>query len=170
MSNKVYITDRQQAVAIPSGTRLLIRRCCNAVLDNEGFHDGAEVSVSFVTNDEIHKLNAEYRNVDRETDVLSFPYSNENGEFEKNAETGLYMIGDIVISMEKAVEQAGMFGHTLQREIAYLVVHSMFHLMGYDHEDGGLMQVRMREREELVLKKLGLPRGSTYILESEDTF
>ena len=165
MSNKVYISNRQAVVKVPSGIRMLIRRCCNAVLETESFNDGAEISVSFVDNAEIKKLNGEYRNKPVETDVLSYSYADENGSYEKNEENGLYVLGDIVISLEKAMEQANMFGHSLQREVAYLTVHSMLHLLGYDHEAGGLQQVRMREREELVLKKLDLPRGSSYVVD-----
>lgn len=168
MANKVYITNRQDAIKIPSGTRLLIRRCCNAVLVHEQITEGSEISVSFVSNEEIKKLNAEYRNKPVETDVLSFSYADADGKFQKSVETGLLMIGDVVLSIEKAMEQANMFGHSLQREVAYLVVHSVFHLLGYDHEAGGLDQVRMREREELVLKQLGLPRGSSYVFEDEE--
>lgn len=164
MANKVYITNRQKDVKIPSGTRMLIRRCCNAALEIEKFKGGAEVSVSFVNNEEIKELNGSYRNKPVETDVLSFPYYEEENGFPLNEDTGLYAIGDIVISVQKAMEQAAMYGHTLQREMAYLTVHSMLHLLGYDHENGGLEQVRMREREEYILAKLGLPRGSSYVI------
>lgn len=78
--------------------------------------------------------------------------------------SGAYMLGDIVISMERAQEQAAQYGHTLQREVAFLTVHSMLHLLGYDHVDGGLEAVRMREREEAVLTSVGLPRGASYVL------
>lgn len=165
MSNKVLINNRQKEVKIPSGTRLLVRRCCNAVLNTEQFAGGAEISVSFVNNDEIKLLNGQYRNKPVETDVLSFPYGENGTDFPYDEDTGLYTLGDIVISMEKAMEQAETFGHGLQREVAYLTVHSMLHLLGYDHEAGGLDQVRMREREELVLTKLGLPRGSSYVID-----
>ena len=77
------------------------------------------------------------------------------------------MIGDIVISVEKAFEQANLYGHSIQREIGFLTVHSMFHLLGYDHEEGGLRAVQMREKEESVLTQLGIPRGSSYVLENE---
>ena len=164
MSNKVYISNRQKAVKIPSGTRLLVRRCCNAVLDTERFSGGAEISVSFVDNDEIKKLTTEYRNKPTATDVLSFPYGDNGKDFPINEDTGLYTLGDIVISMERAMEQAEEFGHSLQREVAFLTVHSMLHLLGYDHEAGGLEQVRMREREEYILARLGLPRGSSYVI------
>lgn len=161
MAHKVYITNRQKAVKIPSGLRILIRRSCNAVLELEGFPGPAEVSVTFVDNEEIAKLNQQYRKKDVPTDVLSFPLG-QDGKYDKNQETGAAMLGDIVISMEKAVEQSSLYGHTLQREVAYLTVHSMFHLLGYDHEAGGLEAVHMREKEENALIKLGLPRTVSY--------
>ncbi len=165
MAHKVYITNRQKAVKIPSGLRILIRRSCNAVLEEEGFEGSAEVSVSFVDNKEIKKLNNQYRGVDQPTDVLSFPLSEGDGNrenFDKNPETGALLLGDIAISMEKAMAQAEMYNHSLQREVAYLTVHSMFHLLGYDHEKGGLQAVQMREKEETVLIKLGVPRTVSY--------
>lgn len=161
---KVYITDMQKEIKVPSGIRLLIRRCCTAVLDYEEFKGNAEVSVSFLSNAQIAQLNKQHRGKDSATDVLSFPLG-ENGEYDINHETGAYMLGDIVISIEKAVEQADLYGHTLQREIGFLTVHSMFHLLGYDHEKGGLEAVRMREREEAVLLKLGLVRDASYVFE-----
>lgn len=160
---KVLISNRQKEVKIPSGIRLLIRRCCHAVLVSEGFEGSAEVSVSFISNHEIKQLNEQYRHKDAVTDVLSFPLG-ENGEWDKNEETGAYMLGDIVISAQKAFEQAKMYGHTIQREIGFLTVHSMFHLLGYDHEDGGLAARQMREKEENVLQLLGLSRTGSYIV------
>lgn len=165
-SVKVYITNRQKEVKIPTGTRLLIRRCCHAVLDLEGMTGSAEVSVSFLNNKQIRELNAEYRNIDRETDVLSFPMG-ENGVFDTNQETGAAILGDIAISVEKAVEQAQNYGHSFSREIGFLTVHSMLHLLGYDHEQGGLEAVRMREKEEEVLSRLGLQRDASYVMGNE---
>lgn len=162
MGNKVYITNQQHSVKIPSGIRILIRRSCNAVLELEGFKEPAEVSVTFVDNQEIAALNAQYRNKPMPTDVLSFPLG-EDGVYDKNQETGALMLGDIVISVEKAQEQANLYGHTLQREIAFLTVHSMYHLLGYDHEKDGIEAVHMREKEETTLIKLGLPRTISYI-------
>ena len=160
---KVQITNRQKEVKIPSGIRLLIRRCCNAVLRTEQFQGSAEVSVSFLNNAQIRELNRDHRGKDIETDVLSFPMG-ENGVYDKNMETGASVLGDIVISVEKAVSQAELYGHTLQREIGFLTVHSMLHLLGYDHEAGGLPAVLMREKEEEVLADLGLTRDSSYTL------
>ena len=113
---KVSISNRQKDVKIPTGMRLLIRRCCNAVLKMENFKGSAEISVSFLNNDQIRQLNNEYRGKDMPTDVLSFPLG-ENGVYDINEETGAAMLGDIVISMQKAVEQAQIYGHSLQREV-----------------------------------------------------
>ena len=143
-----------------------MRRCCNAVLKNESFELPAEISVSFVDNDEIKQINKDFREKDQPTDVLSFPLF-EKGEYEADPASGSVMLGDVVISVEKAVEQADMFGHSLQREIAFLTVHSMLHLLGFDHEKGGIEEVHMREREELALKQLGLPRGMSYVNDEE---
>lgn len=161
MSHKVYITNQQKAVKVPSGLRILIRRSCHAALEAERFEGPAEISVTFVDDAEIHRLNLQYRNKDQATDVLSFPLG-QDGRYDVNQETGAAMLGDIVISMERAVEQAALYGHTLQREVAFLTVHSMFHLLGYDHEGGGLEAVRMREKEEAALIQLGLPRTVSY--------
>ena len=161
MSHKVYITNQQKAVKVPSGLRILIRRSCHAVLEAEHFEGPAEISVTFVDDAEIHRLNLQYRGKDQATDVLSFPLG-QDGKYDVNQETGAAMLGDVVISMERAVEQAALYGHTLQREVAFLTVHSMFHLLGYDHEAGGLEAVRMREKEEAALIQLGLPRTVSY--------
>ena len=164
MSNKVYITNDQKTVKVPSGLRILIRRSCNAVLEFEKFEGPAEISVTFVDNARIAELNAEYRNKPTPTDVLSFPLG-EDGVYDTDPDTGAKILGDIVISMEKAMEQAELYGHALQREVAFLTVHSMLHLLGYDHEQGGLAAVHMREKEEAVLIQLGLPRTVSYTTE-----
>ena len=164
---KVNIENQQKAVKVPTGVRLLIRRCCHAVLELEGFEGSAEVDVSLVDNPRIHEINLEQRNIDAPTDVLSFPLG-EDGVYDQNPATGAYMLGDIVISMEKAQAQAEEFGHSLQREVGYLTVHSMLHLLGYDHVQGGLEAVRMREKEEAVMLSVGLPRGSSYVLEEDN--
>lgn len=161
---KVVISNDQKEVKIPTGVRLLIRRCCTAVLVHEEFDCDAEVSVTFVDDDRIHELNKQFRNIDRSTDVLSFPLG-ENGEYDVNYETGAKLLGDIVISVPHAIAQAEEYGHSLQREIGFLTVHSMLHLLGYDHVNGGIESVRMREKEETVLTKLGLKRNSSYYMD-----
>ena len=163
---KVYISNQQNVVKIPTGIRLLVRRCCSAVLQMEEFRDPAEVSVTFVDNEQIRELNAEYRNKDSATDVLSFPLG-EDGIYDLNPESGAYVLGDIVISVPRAIEQAEMYGHSLRREIGFLTVHSMLHLLGYDHENEGMEAVRMREKEEQVLNKLGLKRDASYVMDEE---
>ncbi len=162
---KVIISNRQNVVKIPTGIRLLVRRCCNAALRLENFSEDAEISVTFVDNDEIRMLNKQHRNIDSATDVLSFPLG-ENGVYDHN-ESGAALLGDIVISMPKAVEQAELYGHSLQREVGYLTAHSMFHLLGYDHVNGGVEAVHMREKEETVMTMLGLPRGASYVMDDE---
>ena len=163
---KVIISNDQKDVKVPTGIRLLIRRCCHAVLELENFEGSAEVSVRCVNNQQIRELNYTYRNIDRETDVLSFPLG-ENGEYDVNLDTGAKILGDIVISMEKAYEQAELYNHPLQREIGFLTVHSMLHLLGYDHENGGLEEVHMREKEEKVLTQIGLKRNNSYYMGDE---
>lgn len=161
---RVDIENRQKAVKIPTGLRMLIRRCCHAALDLEGIDGSAQVDVTLVDNDLIHKINLEQRGIDAPTDVLSFPLG-ENGEFEINPETGEKLIGNIVLSLEQAQRQAEEYGHSFNREVGYLTVHSMFHLLGYDHVEGGLEAVHMREKEETVMDQIGLSRINSYVLD-----
>lgn len=155
MSAKVNIVMKQRAVKLPTGTRLLIRKACNATLKFEGFEEQAEVDVSIVDDAMIKEMNSQFRNIDSATDVLSFPLGSD-GVFDTNPETGAKMLGDIVISVDHAVAQSRLYGHSLEREVAFLTVHSMLHLLGYNHEAGGLEQTIMREKEEKVLEALGL--------------
>lgn len=160
---KVQIQNLQREIKIPTGIRLLIRKCGHAVLQSEDMHGSFEVSVSLLDNDEICELNRKFRDKATPTDVLSFP-SGKDGQFDRNRETGASMLGDIAISVPKVYEQAEQFGHSIQREFAYLTVHSMLHLLGYDHEAGGIAAVRMREKEEDILSKLGLQRDQSYVI------
>lgn len=166
VKTRVVITNNQKKHKIPSGIRMLVRRACSAVLVTEEFLDAAEVNVTFVDDEQIEKLNTEFRNIESSTDVLSFPLG-EDGVYDVNPENGAKMLGDIVISVEHAVNQAELYGHSFQREMAFLTVHSMLHLLGYDHVNGGLEQMKMREKEELVLSKLGVVRGEDE-LETEE--
>ncbi len=165
---KVSVKNNQNVVKVPTGIRLLIRRCCQAVLATENFEKNAEVSVSFVTNKEIRSLNKAYRKKDVETDVLSFPLTSEDGTQEINSETGFVSLGDVVISLEMAVKQASMYGHSLEREVGFLTVHSMLHLLGYDHETSPLDERLMREKEEAVLEKLGISRDVTFVTDDDN--
>ena len=155
MSVKVNIVSHYKSVKLPAGTRLLIRKACNATLEFEGFVIPAEVDVTLVSDEEIKSMNNQFRNIDSATDVLSFPLG-ADGVFDINPSTNAYMLGDIVISVDHALSQADLYGHGIEREIAFLTVHSMLHLLGYDHVNGGLEQTIMREKEEAVLEALGL--------------
>lgn len=155
MSAKVNITVKQKNIKLPAGTRLLIRKACNATLNYEGITDSAQVDVTLVNDDNIKEMNKQFRNIDSSTDVLSFPLG-ENGVYDKNPENGALMLGDIVISVEHAFAQANLYGHSIEREIAFLTVHSMLHLLGFDHVNGGLEKTIMREKEEAILELLGL--------------
>jgi len=160
---KVIIDDIQKEIKIPTGVRMLVRRCCNAVLKLEKFPGSVEISVTFVNNGQIKEYNRKYREIDEFTDVLSFPLG-QDGTYDTNPENGAKMLGDIVISIEKAYEQAERFDHSLQREVGFLTAHSMLHLLGYDHENSGIEAVRMREKEEAVLTMLGLPKDTNYVM------
>ncbi len=161
---KVVITNAQNDVKIPVGIRMLLRRCCNALLTMEKFEGPAQVDITFVNEEQIRELNNQHRNIDKVTDVLSFPLG-ENGVYDKHPETGAALLGDIVICVPKAFNQAEEYDHSVQREMAYLTAHSMLHLLGYDHEVPGIESVRMREKEEAVMTELGLPRSASYIIE-----
>lgn len=154
---KVTIQNRQKAVKVTPEMRKLIRLSCAAVLENQGFSDLAEVVVTFVDDAEIKNLNNEFRNIDKSTDVLSFPLG-EDGEYDLNPETGAYSLGDVVISVEHAVAQSEEYGHSFERELSYLTVHSMLHLLGFDHVNGGDEAALMRKTEEEVMTVLGLTR------------
>lgn len=161
---KVVIDNKQKTVKVPTGIRLLMRRCCHAVLQMEDFEGSAQVDISIVDNEQIRTINKEHRQIDSATDVLSFPLG-ENNVYDIDPSTGAKLLGDIVLSIEQAGIQAERYGHSLQREVGYLTVHSMLHLLGYDHVGGGLPAVRMREREEAVMMQVGLPRGESYVME-----
>ena len=158
---KVSIGNNQKKVKLPVGLRPLVRKCCQAVLVTEGFDSPAEVSVLFVDNNEIQRLNRIYRDKDKPTDVLSFPLG-ENGAYDVNNETGACLLGDVVISIETALKQAKIYDHSLEREIGFLTVHSMLHLLGYDHETSALDAAKMHEKEELILERLGITRNKEF--------
>ena len=151
---RVIIVNRQKEIKIPTGIRMLIRRCCNAVLKLEKFKGSAEVSVTIVDNAYIQSLNKQYRNKDVPTDVLSFP------QFEDMSmlpEEGEICLGDVVICPEKARLQAEEYGHSQMREMVYLFVHSILHLLGYDHMEADEKAV-MRQKEEEAMKEIDLGR------------
>ena len=141
----------------------LLRQVIPAALEAEGVAVPWEVDVLFTDDEGIHQINLEQREVDRPTDVLSFPmFDLRPGEHPtgENADpgTGLVPLGDMVISLERAQAQGEEYGHGTRREVAYLAVHSVLHLLGYDHMDEGPMKAQMRAREEAILEQLGITR------------
>ena len=141
----------------------LLRQVIPAALEAEGVDVPWEVDVLFTDDEGIHQINLEQRDVDRPTDVLSFPmFDLRPGEHPTGEDadpgTGLVPLGDMVISLERAKAQGEEYGHGTRREVAYLAVHSVLHLLGYDHMDEGPMKARMRAREEAILEQLGITR------------
>ncbi len=144
----------------------LIRKVIRTALEMEGVTVPCEVDVLLTSDDGIHAINQEMRNVDKATDVLSFPEfefmpgepPTEQDEDLFDVATGLLPLGDMVLSMERVKAQAAEFGHSNRRELAYLVTHSVLHLLGYDHLDEGPMKAQMRAREDAIMEKLGILR------------
>lgn len=148
---------------VDDGLRSFLRKVIRAALDAEGVDVPCEVNV-LVTNDTgIHRVNLDMRGVDAPTDVLSFPMfelspGDKPSQEDADPATGLVPLGDMCISLERAKAQAKEYGHSNRRELAYLAVHSVLHLLGYDHLDEGPMKAQMRAREESVMADLGLER------------
>lgn len=141
----------------------LIRRTIRTALAAEGLTAPCEVDVLLADDDGIHEINRELRQVDRPTDVLSFPEFELTpgqlpGPEDADPGTGLIPLGDMVLSMERVAAQAREYGHSKRRELSYLVTHSVLHLLGYDHLDEGPMKAQMRAREEAIMALLGLER------------
>lgn len=142
-----------------------LHRCISAALEAEGVNVPCEINV-LVTDDEgIRAINKAYRQIDKATDVLSFPMFEltpgklpASWESYKDPDTGLVPLGDMAISLERAKQQAAEFGHSARREVGYLTIHSILHLLGYDHVDEGPMKKQMRAAEEAILAEIELPR------------
>lgn len=143
----IYFDNRQDLIKIDEEIENIVEKSIEAALKEIEFTDDYEVSVSFVCDEEIHELNRDYRGVDRTTDVLSFPMDDEFTN----------MLGDIVININKVIEQAKEYGHSEKREISYLTVHSTLHLMGFDHEEEEDKK-EMRAVEDRVMEKLEISR------------
>ncbi len=157
MKLKIYFENEQSAIPLTYATKLLVRRAIEETLDYEQYGNPCEVSVTFTDNAQIHALNKKFRGVDRPTDVLSFPLFDYEGESEEPPVDELMgMLGDIVLSLEQAQAQAEEYGHSFEREVAFLCVHSMLHLLGYDHETGDADEADMRRRQSEIMELLGL--------------
>ncbi|ABR49171.1 protein of unknown function UPF0054 [Alkaliphilus metalliredigens QYMF] len=154
MPVSLVIDNRQKQVEIEQKLIMLLEKAVITSLAYEGWDPDYEVSLSFVSNKEIQNLNRTYRGKDYATDVLSFPLVDDTDGFPMGEEK---LLGDVVISVEKAVEQAKEYQHSFEREMGFLMVHSLFHLMGYDHLEETEAQ-EMRKREEIVLTEMGLVR------------
>ena len=152
-------------VEVPAGTAERLEAVITAALEAEGVEVPCEINVLLTDDEGIHTVNRETRGVDRPTDVLSFPMFElepgvpPEGEAFLDPETGRCPLGDMCISLERAAAQAEEYGHSLDRELCYLAVHSALHLLGYDHLDEGPMKRQMRAREEAILGELGITRG-----------
>ena len=153
---KINITYQLFSLNQPLVTKI-VRRCIQAVLDAEGVDVPCEINVLITNDKEIHAVNLASRGIDKPTDVLSFPMFQltpgllpEDWEAYLDVETGLCPLGDMCISLERAIAQAEEFGHSVKREVGYLTIHSILHLLGYDHLDEGEMKKQMRAREEAI--------------------
>lgn len=164
----VYIENLQDKVEIKDDIIKLMNESVEIIMENEKFTDAYNIDVMIVDNERIRQINSEYRNIDKPTDVLSFPivdmYDREIktslGDIDKDE--GAIVLGDIVISIEKAVEQALEYGHSLEREIIFLLTHGVYHLLGYDH-DNEEREKKMLGKQNAVLDKMGLKK-SVYVL------
>ncbi|MGM9632281.1 MAG: rRNA maturation RNase YbeY [Eubacteriales bacterium] len=157
MNLKIYFENNQTKYAIHYNLKMLIRRTILETLDYEGMENDVEVSVTFVDDEGIRELNNKFRHLDKPTDVLSFPLLDYEGESEEPFFDELAAnLGDIVISLERAMAQANEYGHSFEREVAFLTAHSMLHLLGYDHELSEKDDADMRKRQADVMERLGL--------------
>ena len=152
----IYFENDQEKAAITYKLKRLIRMSVEATLAYEEIERDLEVSVTFTDDEGIRRLNRTYRKIDRATDVLSFPLFDFEGEGDAMADETCDMLGDIVLSLERAAAQADEFGHSFEREVAFLTVHSMLHLLGYDHETSEEDELDMRRRQTEIMEMLGL--------------
>lgn len=165
----IYLDNRQNKINVDEKLNNLLEEAIRLALKEEDVKDECEISVIFVDNDEIKNLNKEFRNIDKETDVLSFPMLDypDNKVFkevysdyvfdESYLDEGRLVLGDIAISLEKAKEQSIEYRHSFEREVVYLIVHSVLHLLGYDHMNDK-DKMLMRSREEYMMNKLNIKR------------
>jgi len=159
----VTVYNRQRIISLPREIISLLKKGARLCARQNGFAHPFDVCITLVDNDRIEQINAEYRNIQAPTDVLSFPllhFKDGTPEIQPgdlDPRTGRVALGDIIISVEKAREQADAYGHSFEREIAFLAVHGMLHLLGYDHEQPD-EEKEMIQRQERVLQELHLPR------------
>lgn len=162
---EIIIENEQEKQEVTAEIEETVRRVILKTLEFEECDFDAEVSVTIVDNETIREINRQQRDIDKATDVLSFPmlYFDENGDIidsDYDTDGGLLLLGDIVISAERAMEQAKEFGHSFRREMAFLTVHSMLHLLGYDHVDDPEGERIMFAKQEEILSLLDISRGA----------
>ena len=164
MKHNIVITGQHHSFSALA-LRSHIRRCIMAALEEEGVNCACEINVLITDDDGIRAINSAYRQIDKATDVLSFPMFQltpgvlpESWDEYRDVETDLVPLGDMAISVERAKQQAREFGHSVKREVGYLTIHSILHLLGYDHVDEGKMKRQMRAREEAILAEVALSR------------
>lgn len=150
----VSFTNQQRKEKTPKALKDLIRATANAVLEYEGVSLQSELSVLFVDDRGIRELNRDFREIDRATDVLSFP----SGEYPVEEGADYLYVGDMALSLERARSQAEEYGHSYEREIAFLTAHSVLHCLGYDHVDGPEQEKEMFSRQEAILEGMGIVR------------
>lgn len=156
-----FITEYETDEVLPEESINELNAVCCEIMKNEECNFDAQISLTFTDNEGIREINREYRDTDRATDVLSFPmleFCEDEEDAEYETENGLVLLGDIVISIERAKEQAAEFGHSIRRELAFLTAHSMLHLLGYDHVDDPEGEKMMIEKQDNALNALGLTR------------
>ena len=162
MSHKISVTGEEKGINNPRLAAML-RRTVKAALTAEGMESDCEINILLTDDEGIQAVNRDMRDIDRPTDVLSFPMfdlvpGEHPDEMDADPATGLVPLGDMCISVERARAQAEEYGHSFEREICYLCVHSVLHLLGYDHLDEGEMKRQMRGREEVIMSQLKLER------------
>ena len=156
MEHEIYVSREKKNLGHRNAAAL-IKKAVNMALDAEKIDVPCLVSVMLTDEEGIRQVNRDFRGIDRATDVLSFPLNElrpgafDPGECERDPETGAVMLGDMMISLPRCEAQGEEFGHGFEREILYLSVHSVLHLLGYDHVDEGEMKRQMREREKLIM-------------------
>lgn len=160
-----FVLENEQEFAEVSQNQIEeLRRVCEKVMELEECNFDAQISITFTDNSGIRDINREYRGIDKATDVLSFPmleFGDDETDAEFETENGLVLLGDIVISVERAYEQAEELNHSVRRELAFLTAHSMLHLLGYDHVDDEEGERMMIEKQNIVLNTLGITRDIT---------
>lgn len=156
-----FIIENETQETVSDSTIDELNELCSVIMRNEDCNFDAQISLTFTDNEGIRCINRDYRGIDKATDVLSFPmleFNDDEVDAEFEMENGLVLLGDIVISIERAKEQAQEFGHSIRREIAFLTAHSMLHLLGYDHVDDKEGERMMIEKQNEALNALGITR------------